>query len=106
MSRRSIFKTAQIAEIKREMRNGTKVKEIAKRLAPMYNMNEEKMLTKLYYISAHTYMTKGRPSGKNRVKNTRTTNVSTTPTVETMESVPTAIGKKVEMYSDHIRIYF
>lgn len=100
MSRRSIFKTAELAEIKREMRNGTKVREIAKRLAPMYNMDEEKMLTKLYYVSAHTYMTKGRPTRTKRVKNTRTTNVPTNAT-----TIPTS-AKKVEMYSDHIRIYF
>jgi len=94
MGRSSIFKTAEIKEIKRQLRSGIKVREMAKRLAPKHNITESQMLTKLYYISAHTYMTKGRP------KTTPTT------TNNDVRKVFTSVGKKVEMYADHIRIYF
>ncbi len=96
MGRTSIFKTAEITEIKRELRTGTKVKEIAKRLAPKHNITERQMITKLYYISSHTYMTKRRPKATT-LKATTVTNTQ----------VPLVAGsKKVEMYADHIRIYF
>ncbi len=100
MSRRSIFKTTELAEIKRQMRKGYKIKEMAKRLAPAFNVTEEKMLNKLYYISANTYMTKGRPKATKAEKNTTTTATMTNTT-----TIPKS-AKKVEMYSDHIRIYF
>lgn len=96
MGRSSIFKTAEIKEIKRQLRSGIKVREMAKRLAPKHNITESQMLTKLYYISAHTYMTKGRP---------KTTKPTTMPVTNTQ--IPLVAGsKKVEMYADHIRIYF
>jgi len=117
MSRRSIFKTAEITEIKREMRNGTKIKELARRLAPKHNVTEKQMLNKLYYVSAHTYMIK-RKAKPTVEKNTiptvsaviDTISVETTPTVVETEKVvnttPAIVGRKVEMYDDHIRIYF
>jgi len=117
MSRRSIFKKAEITEIKREMRNGTKIKELAKRLAEKHNVTEKQMLNKLYYVSAHTYMIK-RKTKPTVEKNTVPTvsadvaivdTISVPTVVETEKVVNTApaiVGRKVEMYDDHIRIYF
>ncbi len=117
MSRRSIFKTAEITEIKREMRNGTKIKELARRLAPKYNVSEKQMLNKLYYVAAHTYMIKRKAKPtveKNNVATVSavidTISVETAPTIVETEKVvnttPAIVGRKVEMYDDHIRIYF
>ena len=120
MSRRSIFKTAELTEIKREMRNGTKIKELAKRLAPKYNLTEKQMLNKLYYVSAHTYMIKRKVKPtveKNTVATVspdiaiiEATDVETVPTVvetaKVVNATPAIVGRKVEMYDDHIRIYF
>lgn len=100
MSRRSIFKTAEVLEIKKQIRQGSKVKQMAKRLAPQYNVTEEQMLSKLYYISANTYMMRGRPSKKTKTPAAPVTRVEK-PTDNT-----SVVGKKVVMYSDHIRIYF
>jgi prenyltransferase beta subunit len=120
MSRRSIFKKAEITEIKREMRNGTKIKELANRLAPKYNLTEKEMLNKLYYVSAHTYMIK-RKTKQTVKENTTVAEVETMMPVEEMaivetmtveappavvNAVPAVVGRKVEMYDDHIRIYF
>ena len=120
MSRRSIFKTKELTEIKREMRNGTQIKELAKRLAPKYNLTEKEMLTKLYYVSAHTYMIK-RKTKRTVKENTTVAEVETMMPVEEMavvetmtveapapavNAVPAVVGRKVEMYDDHIRIYF
>lgn len=98
MSRKSIFKTTEILEIKKQIRQGAKVKQLAKRLAPQYNVTEEQMLNKLYYISARTYMMRGRPA--KRAKVARPTRVE-----NTTENL-SVVGKKVVMYSNHIRIYF
>ena len=100
MSRRSIFKTAEILEIKKQIRQGSKVKQMAKRLAPQYNLTEEQMLSKLYYISANTYMMRGRPS-----KKTKTPAAPVTRVEKPTDNI-SVVGKKVVMYSDHIRIYF
>jgi len=120
MSRRSIFKTAEITEIKRELRNGTKIKELAKRLAPKHNVTEKQMLTKLYYVAAHTYMIrrKAKPTVEKNIVPTVSADVAIVDTIS-VETVPTAVeteqvvntapaivGRKVEMYDDHIRIYF
>jgi hypothetical protein len=120
MSRRSIFKKAEITEIKREMRNGTKIKELAERLAPKYNLTEKQMLNRLYYVSAHTYMIKRKVKPTVEENTVATVNpdvttidtitVETVPTVVETEQVvntaPAIVGRKVEMYDDHIRIYF
>lgn len=98
MSRRSIFKTAEVLEIKKQIREGAKVKQMAKRLAPQYNVKEEQMLNKLYYISANTYMMRGRPTKKAKT--------SPVTRVEKPTDNVSVVGKKVVMYSDHIRIYF
>lgn len=100
MARRSIFKTAEILEIKKQIREGAKVKQMAKRLAPQYNVTEEQMLSKLYYISANTYMMRGRPSKKAK------TPLPPTTRVEKPADNISVVGKKVVMYSNHIRIYF
>ena len=101
MSRRSIFNTTELLDIKKQIRQGAKVKQMAKRLAPQYNVTEEQMLSKLYYISARTYMMRGRPSKKAKTP---------APTTATRVEKPTenisVVGKKVVMYSNHIRIYF
>lgn len=97
MSRKSIFKTAELLQIKKQIREGIKVKQLAKRLAPRYNVTEEQMLNKLYYISAKTYMMRGRPSKKAKVA---------TPAVEKSPENMSVVGKKVVVYSNHIRIYF
>ena len=117
MSRRSIFKTTELTEIKREMRTGTKIKELAERLAPKYNLTEKQMLNKLYYVSAHTYMIKKK--AKPTVKKNTVAIVSpdvaiidatAVPTVvetaNVVNATPAIVGRKVEMYDDHIRIYF
>jgi hypothetical protein len=126
MSRRSIFKKSELAEIKTEMRNGAQITELAKRLAPKHNLTEKQMLNRLYYVSAHTYMIKKK--AKRTVKeNTTVAEVETPMPVETMmpveemavvetmtveapapvvNAVPAVVGRKVEMYDDHIRIYF
>jgi len=120
MSRTSIFKKAEITEIKREMRNGTKIKKLAERLAPKYNLTERQMANKLYYVSAHTYMIKKkakRTVEKNTVPTISpdvaivdTIAVEAVPTVvetaNVVNATPTIVGRKVEMYDDHIRIYF
>ena len=98
MSRRSIFNTTETQVIKKQIRKGVKVKDLARTLAPKYNISEEQMMGKLYYISARTYMMRGRPTKKAK-----------TPPVTKVEK-PTenvsVVGKKVVMYSNHIRIYF
>lgn len=98
MARKSIFKTTELLEIKKQIREGAKVKQLAKRLAPRYNVTEEQMLSKLYYISARTYTMRGRPSKK--VKAPRPARVE-----KSTENI-SVVGKKVVVYSNHIRIYF
>jgi hypothetical protein len=117
MSRTSIFKKAEITEIKREMRSGTKIKKLAERLAPKYNLTERQMANKLYYVSAHTYMIK-KKAKRTVEKNTVATinpdvaiidTIAVPTVVETanvVNTLPTIVGRKVEMYDDHIRIYF
>jgi hypothetical protein len=119
MSRTSIFKKAELTEIKKEMRNGTKIKKLAERLAPKYNLTERQMANKLYYVSAHTYMIykkAKRTIEKNTIATINpdvaiidTIAIETVPTVvETavVNTLPAIVGRKVEMYDDHIRIYF
>lgn len=103
MSRRSIFNTTELLDIKKQIRQGAKVKQMAKRLAPQYNVTEEQMLSKLYYISARTYMMRGRPIKK--VK-TPTTTVAPVTKVEKNNDNISVLGKKVVVYSNHVRIYF
>lgn len=98
MSRKSIFKTTELLEIKKQIREGAKIKQMAKRLAPRYNVTEEQMLSKLYYISARTYMMRGRPSKKAKAPRPARVEKST-------DNI-SVVGKKVVMYSNHIRIYF
>ena len=100
MSRRSIVKTEEVLEIKKQIRRGAKVKQMAKRLAPQYNVTEEQMLNKLYYISARTYMLRGRPSKKTKAPAAPVTRVE-----KPTENI-SVVGKKVVVYSNHIRIYF
>lgn len=100
MSRRSIFKTAELLEIKKQIRGGARIKQMAKRLAPTYNVTEEQMLSKLYYISARTYMMRGRPSKKVKAP------VAPATRVEKPTDNISVMGKKVVVYSNHIRIYF
>ena len=111
MSRRSIFSTTQMQLIKKEIRKGVKVKELARTLAPKFNLTEEKMLSKLYYISAHTYLLRGRPkksstARKTRVERPTAVNPTTTTTADVIEKATGLVGKKIVMYGDHIRIYF
>lgn len=120
MSRRTIFNIKELTEIKREIRSGTQIKQLAKRLAPRYSLTENQMLNKLYYVSAHTYMIKkkAKPTVE---KNTTVVEVETIMPVQEMaivetitveappvvvNAVPAIVGRKVEMYDDHIRIYF
>lgn len=110
MSRRSIFSTVQLQLIKKEIRKGVKVKELARTLAPKFNLTEEKMLNKLYYISAHTYLLRGRPKKSSTLR--KTTTVMEAPkaapvvTSKAIEEATGLVGKKIVMYGDHIRIYF
>lgn len=101
MSRRSIFNTTQTQVIKKQIRKGVKVKDLARTLAPKYNISEEQMMSKLYYISARTYMMRGRPS-----KKAKTPAPTTATRVENTTENISVVGKKVVMYSNHIRIYF
>ena len=110
MSRRSIFSTVQLQLIKKEIRKGVKVKDLARTLAPKFNLTEEKMLSKLYYISAHTYLLRGRPKKSSTARKTRVERpTAVNPTITTTDAIEKAtglVGKKIVMYGDHIRIYF
>lgn len=105
MSRKSIFTTTEKQVIKKEIRRGVKVKDIARVLAPKYELTERQMLNKLYYISSQTYMLRGRPKKSTTPKTKApTSNVPTV--VNAITNSAGLSGKKIMMYDDHIRIYF
>jgi len=96
MSRKSTFTSTQIKEMKEVIRTGEPIAMLAERLAPMYNMPENKLRTKLYSVAKRTKKIADWAGPKQRK-----TKIENTPTPPTQ-----VIGKKVVMYDDHIRIYF
>lgn len=104
MSRKTMFTEAQIKEMKEIIRTGEPIIALAERLAPRYNVPENSMRSKLYSIAKRTYKIanwNGPKKRKLKAKFTTPTDMPT-PTSEPVEMT----GKKVVMYSDHVRIYF
>ena len=102
MSRKTIFTEAQIKEMKEVIRTGEPITMLAERLAPMYNVTENKLRSKLYSVAKRTKKIADWSGPKQR--RTRMNNIVTPATLPTL---PTEmVGKKVVMYDDHIRIYF
>lgn len=100
MSRKALFTDVQVQEMKEMIRTGEPIVRLAERLATRYNVNENSMRTKLYSVAKRTRkIAEWNGPKRRRQKNTEMSSVTTT-------NVPTAMGKKVEMYADHIRIYF
>lgn len=96
MSRKTIFTEAQIKEMKEVIRTGEPITMLAERLAPMYNVTENKLRSKLYSVAKRTKKIADWSGPKQR-------RTKTTPTPTPTESLS---AKKVVMYDDHIRIYF
>ena len=104
MSRRSLFTTKEVLEMKKEIRTGESIKSIARRLAPQFDVTEQQLCSKLYSVATRTYLRRGRPTLE-QTSPRKYTKKATTVTRNTKEVVSTS-GKKVIMYEDHIRIYF
>lgn len=96
MSRKSTFTEAQVREMKEVIRTGEPIVMLAERLAPRYNVEENKLRSKLYSVAKRTRKIADWNGPKQR--RMRMDNTLTPPTEFT--------GKKVVMYDDHIRIYF
>jgi hypothetical protein len=96
MSRKTIFTEAQIKEMKEVIRTGEPITMLAERLAPTYNVTENKLRSKLYSVAKRTKKIADWAGPKQR-----RTKIKNTPTPPTQ-----VMGKKVVMYNDHIRIYF
>jgi len=96
MSRKTIFTEAQIKEMKEVIRTGEPITMLAERLAPTYNVTENKLRSKLYSVAKRTKKIADWSGPKQR-------RTKTTPTPTPTESLS---AKKVVMYDDHIRIYF
>jgi hypothetical protein len=96
MSRKTIFTEAQIKEMKEVIRTGEPITMLAERLAPTYNVTENKLRSKLYSVAKRTKKIADWAGPKQR-----RTKIENTPAPPTQ-----VMGKKVVMYNDHIRIYF
>lgn len=100
MSRKALFTDVQVQEMKEMIRTGEPIAMLAERLATRYNVTTDTLRNKMYSVAKRTRkIAEWNGPKRRRQKNTEMSSVTTT-------NVPTAMGKKVEMYADHIRIYF
>jgi len=101
MSRKALFTDVQVQEMKEVIRTGEPIAMLAERLATKYNVTADTLRNKMYSVAKRTRkIAEWNGPKKRRQKNTEMSSVTTT------TNIPTAMGKKVEMYADHIRIYF
>jgi len=98
MSRKALFTDVQVQEMKEMIRTGEPIAMLAERLATKYNVTADTLRNKMYSVAKRTYKIAEWNGPKKRTQKNTTMSVNT--------NVPTAMGKKVEMYADHIRIYF
>lgn len=99
MSRKARFTDVQVQEMKEIIRTGEPIAMLAERLATRYNVTADTLRNKMYSVAKRTRkIAEWNGPKRRRQKNTEMSSVTT--------NVPTAMGKKVEMYADHIRIYF
>lgn len=98
MSRKALFTDVQVQEMKEMIRTGEPIAMLAERLATRYNVTTDTLRNKMYNVAKRTRKIAEWNGPKRRTQKNTTVSVNTT--------VPTAMGKKVEMYADHIRIYF
>ena len=95
MSRRPMFTNFQVKEMKEIIRTGEPIMQLAERLSSKYGVSELSMRNKLYNIARSTYKIADWNGPKRRTK------------TKSAEPSPIQVkGKKVVMYSNHIRIYF
>ncbi|NBW33724.1 MAG: hypothetical protein EBR30_01565 [Cytophagia bacterium] len=100
MSRKALFTDVQVQEMKESIRTGEPIAMLAEKLATKYNVPTNTLRNKLYSVAKRTRkIAEWNGPKRRRQKNTEMSSVTTT-------NVPTSMGKKVEMYADHIRIYF
>lgn len=105
MSRKTVFTTAQIKEMKEVIRTGEPIVMLAERLAPKYNMPENTLRSKLYSVAKRTRKIADWAGPKQR--RTRIEKMIIPSDTPTAPTAPREVAsKKVVMYDDHIRIYF
>jgi hypothetical protein len=84
-----------VKEMKELIRTGEPIMQLAERLASKYGVSELSMRNKLYYVAKSTYKIADWNGPKRRTN------------AKSAEPSPIEVkGKRVVMYSNHIRIYF